>query len=76
MPLSTARRSLLLGIYCLAQFMESCSNTAIFSALPKLQKEMDLNEGEVTWVVAGFTLTFASFLLVSGRIGDVYGPST
>lgn len=34
-----------------------------------------MNEGEVTWVVAAFALTFASFLLVSGRISDVYGPS-
>jgi MFS family permease len=35
-----------------------------------------MTESESTWLISAFQLTFASFLLVSGRISDVYNPST
>lgn len=73
--MSNARRIVLLVIFCLTQFIDAFSNTAIFSALPRLKEEMGMNEGEATWVVSAFGLTFASFLLVSGRISDLYNPS-
>lgn len=73
--MSAGQRLVLLLLYCTAQFMDAFSNTAIFSALPELQEEMEMNVGDGTWVVAAFTLTFSSFLLVSGRIADVYKPS-
>lgn len=73
--MSNARRLVLLLLFCLAQFMDAFSNTAIFSALPRLKESMGMDEGEATWVISAFGLTFASFLLVSGRISDLYNPS-
>ncbi|KAI9059413.1 MFS general substrate transporter [Trametes sanguinea] len=33
-----------------------------------------MSEAESTWIISAFQLTFASFLLISGRISDVYNP--
>ncbi|RPD56812.1 MFS general substrate transporter [Lentinus tigrinus ALCF2SS1-7] len=71
---STARRYVLLLIFCLAQFLDAFNNSALFSAIPALVTSLDMNEAESTWIISAFQLTFASFLLISGRISDVYNP--
>ncbi|KAI0699504.1 MFS general substrate transporter [Cerioporus squamosus] len=71
---STARRYVLLIIFCLAQFLDAFNNSALFSAIPALVTSLDMNEAESTWIISAFQLTFASFLLISGRISDVYNP--
>ncbi|KAJ3528558.1 hypothetical protein NM688_g7983 [Phlebia brevispora] len=71
---SNARRYLLLVIFCLAQFLDAFNNSALFSAIPSLVRDLGFTEGESTWLISAFQLTFASFLLISGRISDVYNP--
>ncbi|KAI0739621.1 MFS general substrate transporter [Daedaleopsis nitida] len=71
---STARRYVLLIIFCLAQFLDAFNNSALFSAIPALVDALDMTEAESTWIISAFQLTFASFLLISGRISDVYNP--
>ncbi|TBU44577.1 MFS general substrate transporter [Dichomitus squalens] len=71
---SVARRYLLLIIFCLAQFLDAFNNSALFSAIPSLVISLDMNESESTWIISAFQLTFASFLLISGRISDIYNP--
>lgn len=29
--------------------------------------------GQIGWIAAGFSLTTGSFVLVGGRLGDIYG---
>ncbi|KAI0770750.1 major facilitator superfamily domain-containing protein [Irpex lacteus] len=72
---SAARRYTLLIIFCLAQFLDAMNNGTLFSAIPTLVAELDMTSNESTWLISGFQLTFASFLLISGRISDVYNPS-
>ncbi|KZT65692.1 MFS general substrate transporter [Daedalea quercina L-15889] len=71
---SAARRYLLLLIFCLAQFLDAVNNSALFSAIPDLENDLGIDEAQSTWVISAFQLTFASFLLISGRISDVYNP--
>ncbi|KAH9840667.1 MFS general substrate transporter [Rhodofomes roseus] len=71
---SAARRYLLLLTFCLAQFLDAVNNSALFSAIPDLENSLGITEAESTWVISAFQLTFASFLLISGRISDVYNP--
>lgn len=62
--LSTARRYLLLVIFCLAQFLDAFNNTALFSAIPDVVHSLQITEAESTWLISAFQLTFASFLLI------------
>ncbi|KIJ67200.1 hypothetical protein HYDPIDRAFT_127048 [Hydnomerulius pinastri MD-312] len=75
-PLSLARKLTLLMMFCLAQFLDSFNNSALFSAIPALEISMGITESQSVWIISAFQLTFASFLLISGRISDVYNPKT
>ncbi|EIN04996.1 MFS general substrate transporter [Punctularia strigosozonata HHB-11173 SS5] len=72
--ISGTRRYALLAVFCLAQFLDSFNNSSLFSALPTLIVQLHMSESESTWLISAYQLTFASFLLVSGRIADVYNP--
>ncbi|KAG2113223.1 major facilitator superfamily domain-containing protein [Suillus clintonianus] len=74
--LSLPRKLVLLVMCCLAQFMDTFSTTALLSAIPTLEASMGMNEAQSTWVISAFRLTFSSFLLISGRLSDVYNPKT
>ncbi|KZT01861.1 MFS general substrate transporter [Laetiporus sulphureus 93-53] len=71
---SPFRRYLLLIVFCFAQFLDSFNNSALFSAIPDLENSLDITASESAWIISAFQLTFASFLLISGRISDVYNP--
>ncbi|KAH0835604.1 major facilitator superfamily domain-containing protein [Lanmaoa asiatica] len=71
---SSTRKLVLLLIFCFAQFLDAFNNAAIFPAIPALEGSMGITQSQSAWVVSGFQLTFASFLLISGRISDVYNP--
>jgi MFS family permease len=51
------------------------NNSALFSAIPRLKEDMDMTESDATWLISAYQLTFASFLLIAGKISDVYDPS-
>src|SRR3954452_23026601 len=42
-------------------------------ALPSIADELGAGEGALEWVVAGYGLTFAAFLITAGRLGDDLG---
>lgn len=42
-------------------------------ALPSIQRSLDATPSELEWVVAGYGLTFAAFLITAGRLGDHVG---
>ena len=42
-------------------------------ALPSIQARLHAGSGVVEWVIAGYALTSAVFLITSGRLGDRYG---
>ncbi|KAK7681756.1 hypothetical protein QCA50_015103 [Cerrena zonata] len=71
---SNARKYSLLLIFCLAQFLDAFNNSALFSAIPSLIRDLNITESESTWIISAFQLTFASFLLISGKISDIYNP--
>ncbi|KAF9221117.1 MFS general substrate transporter [Gyrodon lividus] len=72
--LSLARKLVLLSMLCLEQFLDALNNSALFCALPSMETSMAITGGQSIWVISAFQLTFASFLLISGRISDVYNP--
>ena len=42
-------------------------------ALPSIGSELGAGESSLEWVVAGYGLTFAAFLITAGRLGDELG---
>src|SRR5436190_8374686 len=42
-------------------------------ALPSIATDLDAGASSLEWVVAGYGLTFAAFLITAGRLGDGLG---
>ncbi|HUN78898.1 MAG TPA: MFS transporter [Solirubrobacteraceae bacterium] len=62
-----------LVVVCLAQLMIVLDTTIVNVALPSIQRELHFSQGNLTWVVNAFLITFGSLLLLAGRLGDIVG---
>ncbi len=60
----------------LASFMNMIDVTIVNVALPEMQTDLGANSSQIEWVVAGYVLAFALFLLPFGRLGDIIGRRT
>ena len=47
--------------------------TIVNVALPSIQRDLHFTQGNLTWVINAFLVTFGSFLLLAGRLGDLLG---
>src|ERR1700694_6140773 len=48
-------------------------NTVLNVALPTILREFHTDLPSLQWVITGYSLTFATFLIIGGRLGDMYG---
>src|SRR6059036_3671891 len=64
---------LVLVLICLAQFMVILDATIVNVALPSIQKDLNLSEANLQWIINAYTLVFGGFLLLGGRAGDIVG---
>ena len=62
-----------LVLICMAQFMVVLDATIVNVALPSIQQDLHLSEGNLQWIVNAYTLVFGGFLLLGGRAGDLLG---
>jgi len=67
------RRWLALAVVCLAQLMIVLDTTIVNVALPAIQRDLHFDQGNLTWVINAFLVTFGSLLLLAGRLGDLLG---
>src|ERR1700691_4556312 len=67
------RRSMALGVLCLALLMDLPDPARVNVALPSIQHDLHFTQGNLTWVINAFLVTFGSFLLLAGRLGDLIG---
>src|SRR5215467_3844518 len=71
--LAVRRRWFALVVVCLAQLMNTLDGTIVNVALPAIQADLGFSQANLTWVVNGYLITFGSFLLFAGRLGDLIG---
>lgn len=70
---SSPRRSVLLALVILAHFMVVIDFTIVQVALPSIGREFGVSVNGLQWIVTAYGLTLAGFLMLSGRMGDIYG---
>ncbi len=54
-------------------FMIMIDNTVVNVALPSIQRDLGIGLSELEWIVTGYALTFAAFMLIGGKLADAYG---
>jgi EmrB/QacA subfamily drug resistance transporter len=67
------RRWAALVIVILSAFIVVLDNTVLNVAIPTILRDLDTTLPTLQWVITGYSLTFATFLIIGGRLGDVYG---
>jgi EmrB/QacA subfamily drug resistance transporter len=73
--MSLDRRSSWLALYvlCLGDLMIVLDATIVNVALPSIRADLGFTEESLAWVVNAYLLTFGGFLLLGGRLGDLFG---
>ena len=69
----TRTRWLALVVLCLGDLMIVLDTTIVNVALPSIREDLGFTESSLAWVVNAYLLTFGGFLLLGGRLGDLFG---
>ncbi|KAK3938802.1 major facilitator superfamily-domain-containing protein [Diplogelasinospora grovesii] len=73
LPFSKGRCIALVATVTGASFLNTMSGQAVVIILPTIGRELGIPESRVQWIVSAYALTFGCFLLLWGRIADIYG---
>ena len=68
-----SRRWTVLAVVCASVYVINLDLTIVNSALPSLVREMGATTRQLQWIVDGYNLTFAAFVLAAGSLSDRYG---
>ncbi len=66
-------RWLALAVLCLGDLMIVLDATIVNVALPSIRDDLGFSETSLAWIVNAYLLTFGGFLLLGGRLGDLFG---
>ncbi len=70
---SVRNRWLALLVLCLGSLMIVLDSTIVNVALPSIRADLGFTETSLAWVVNAYLLTFGGFMLLGGRLGDIFG---
>src|SRR5919201_1759805 len=73
MSMNSRTRWFALIVLCMASLMIVLDTTIVNVALPSIQKDLGFSDTKLAWVVNAYMLTFGGFLLLGGRLGDLFG---
>ena len=73
MTLDNRTRWLALIVLCLGDLMIVLDSTIVNVALPSIRADLGFSQTSLAWVVNAYLLTFGGFLLLGGRLGDLFG---
>src|SRR5881296_2286856 len=73
MSIEGRRRWFALYVLCLGSLMIVLDVTIVNVALPSIREDLDFSETSLAWVVNAYLLTYGGFLLLGGRLGDLFG---
>ncbi len=70
---SIDKRWVTLIILCLGVLMIVLDTTIVNIALPSIKSDLGFSDTSLVWVINAYMLTFSGFMLLGGRLGDLYG---
>ncbi|MGV2915976.1 MFS transporter [Streptomyces alfalfae] len=71
--MSRQRPGLALGVLAGALALDVSGLAVLNAALPSVGDRFDMADSTLQWVMIAYAVTFAGFLLVGGRLADVFG---
>src|SRR3712207_9150116 len=71
--LESRTRWLALLVLCVGELMIVLDVTIVGVALPSIRTDLGFSESSLAWVVNAYLIVFGGFLLLAGRLGDLFG---
>jgi EmrB/QacA subfamily drug resistance transporter len=62
-----------LTVVCAAFFMTILDVSIVNVALPSIGRSLDFTRENLQWVITAYAITYGGFLLLAGRLADLYG---
>src|SRR5580704_4448826 len=72
-PSLDPKRFRALAVIAVAQLMVVLDASVVIIALPSAQRSLHISTANRQWMLTAYTLSFAGFLLLGGRIADYWG---
>jgi EmrB/QacA subfamily drug resistance transporter len=73
MTMDGRSRWIALIVLCLGDLMIVLDTTIVNVALPSIKTDLGFSQTSLAWIVNAYLLTFGGFLLLGGRLGDLFG---
>ncbi|KAF9957580.1 hypothetical protein BGZ72_001670 [Mortierella alpina] len=67
------RKGLLLAIVSMAQMLDIINVASVTIVLPKVMEDVGYQIDQLQWISSAYALAYGAFLLLGGRLGDLYG---
>lgn len=67
------KKKIILIIVLLSYFVTAIDSSIVFTGLKEMSSDLKLNQVTLSWVQNAYTLAFGGFILLGGRLGDVFG---
>ncbi|KAH7390519.1 major facilitator superfamily-domain-containing protein [Pyrenochaeta sp. MPI-SDFR-AT-0127] len=72
--MSPIREFLFVGLLCSAQFVTQAGLLNTLNIIHIIGNDLGITDvGVLSWLIAGYSLTVGTFILLSGRCGDLFG---
>src|SRR3954453_11113390 len=71
--MASRSRPAMVALLCTAQFVVVLDATIVAIALPAIQHSLRMDTADLQWVLSAYTLAFAGFLVLAGRLADLHG---
>ena len=66
-------KNLMLYTLCAGALIVALDSTVVTVALPTIKNSLSFSSASLDWIINAYTLVFGGFLLLSGRLGDLFG---
>jgi EmrB/QacA subfamily drug resistance transporter len=67
------RRWITLCVLVITVVLVAMDTSVLNVSIPTMLRDLDTTVPSLEWVIAGYSLTFASLLIIGGRLGDIFG---
>ncbi|KAG0335315.1 hypothetical protein BG000_007631 [Podila horticola] len=66
-------KGLLLALVSMAQMLDIINVASVTITLPDIMKDVGYKVDQLQWVTSAYALAYGAFLLIGGRLGDLFG---
>jgi MFS family permease len=69
----TKTQKIILYLALIGAFLGVLDTSIVYTGTVKIATQLHLNAGALSWVQVSYALTYAGFMLIGGKLGDIYG---